>query len=188
MRKDTTHAPWMPPGATLRNRPHQINSVQSGFTLIGLLVAIAVLVVMVTWAVPSYQQFVARNELSVEVMRLRTALAQAKNTAITRRGTITVCPSHDQVECLADWAAPLMILEGRAEGGYRKGTETILRVLSASDVASITFRNDYRYVRFPSTGWPRGYNGTFDICGRGGQGVQLIMSNLGRIRHEHTNC
>ena len=188
MQKDTTHAPRMRPGATMRNRPHRIHSGQIGFTLIELLVTIAVMVIVSTWAVPSYQQFIARNEVAAEVMRIRTALAQARNTAVTRRRTITVCPSHDQVECLTDWTAPLMILDGLAEGGYRKGSETLLKVLSASDVASITFRNDYRFVRFPSTGWPRGYNGTFTICGRDGRGAQLVMSNLGRIRHEHTSC
>lgn len=188
MPNDTTHAPRMRPGATMRNRRQSRHHAHAGFTLIELLVAIAVLVIMATWAVPSYQQFVARNEVAVEVMRLRTALAQARNTAVTRRRTITVCPSHDQVECLADWTAPLMILDGLADGGYRKGSETLLKVLPASDVASLTFRNDYRFVRFPSTGWPRGYNGTFNICGEDGQGAEVIMSNLGRIRQAPASC
>ncbi|MEC9484077.1 MAG: GspH/FimT family pseudopilin [Halomonas sp.] len=182
MANDTTHTPRIRPGAAIAKQVRYREPAQAGFTLIELLVTVAVMVIMATWAVPSYQQFTARNEVAVEVMRIRTALAQTRNTAVTRRRTITVCPSRDQVECLTDWTAPLMIFDGLADGGYRKGNETLLKVLSASKVASITFRNDYRFVRFPSTGWPRGYNGTFTICGEEGQGAEVIMSNLGRVR------
>ncbi len=69
---------------------------QRGLTLIELIVAIAVLAIMVTWAIPSFQRFTARNEVAAEVMRIKTALALARNTAVTRRTTISVCPRPRQ--------------------------------------------------------------------------------------------
>lgn len=172
-----------------RGRPTRLFARQSrGFTLIELLVAIAVAIIMATWAIPGLQAFTARNQVAAEVLRIKTALAQARNTAMARKTTITVCPSRDQEECLADWSAPLLIVEGRVDGGTRKADEPILKTLDASAVASVTFRNDYRLIRFPSSGWPRGYNGTFVICGDSRRGAQLVMSNLGRVRVEASDC
>ncbi|GGY03706.1 prepilin-type N-terminal cleavage/methylation domain-containing protein [Litchfieldella qijiaojingensis] len=153
-----------------------------GFTLIELLVVIAVTILMAGWAIPSLQAFTARHQVATEVLRIKTALAQTKNTAVTRRTDISVCPSRDQEACLSDWTAPLMIIQGRADGGSRGADEPILKVLPASEVATITFRNGSSVIRFPATGWPRGYNGTFNICGNHGQAAQVVMSNLGRVR------
>ncbi|MFC3284186.1 GspH/FimT family pseudopilin [Litchfieldella rifensis] len=160
-----------------------------GFTLIELLVVVAVAFIMASWAIPGLQAFTARHQVTTEVLRLRTALAQARNTAVARRTTITVCPSQDRETCLADWSAPLLIIEGRAAGGTRKANEPILKVLDAGEVESVNFRNDYRVIRFPASGWPRGYNGTFTICGKHGRAAQVVMSNLGRVRQEGaTGC
>ena len=55
-----------------------------GFTLIELLVTIMILAIVMTWVVPSYRQFAARNQVAAEVIRLRTALTIARNTSITQ--------------------------------------------------------------------------------------------------------
>ncbi|HSP31441.1 MAG TPA: GspH/FimT family pseudopilin [Halomonas sp.] len=164
---------------------------EGGLTLIELIVTIAVLAIMLTWAVPSYQQFMARNEVAAEVMRLKTALALARNTAITRRTTITVCPSPDGISCTNDdWTAPLVVVDGEASGGSLAGDE-ILRQLGESPVVSVTYRADNRPVRYKQMGRPTGHNGTFDICGKYATGGQVIVSNYGRTRttkNRSDNC
>ncbi|MDR5903628.1 GspH/FimT family pseudopilin [Halomonas icarae] len=157
-----------------------------GFTLIELIVAIAVLAIMVTWAVPSFQQFTARNEVAAEVMRLKSALAMTRSAAITRRGTVTLCPSVDMSQCAisnnADgkaWLATLAIFEGRGEPG-----DTLLRTLGESRLPAITYRNDNRPVRYKALGRTMGYNGTFRLCGGQEEGASVIVSNAGRVRVE----
>ncbi|HSP57353.1 MAG TPA: GspH/FimT family pseudopilin, partial [Halomonas sp.] len=131
---------------------------ERGLTLVELIVTIAVLALMLTWAVPSYQQFMARNEVAAEVMRLKTALALARNTAITRRKTITVCPSPDGISCTNDdWTAPLVVVDGDASGGSLAG-DKILRQLGDSSVVSVTYRADNRPVRYKQMGRPTGHN------------------------------
>lgn len=164
---------------------------ECGLTLIELIVTLAVLTIMLTWAVPGYQQFTARNQVAVEVMRLKTALALARNTAITRRSTITVCPSPDGVKCTnGDWTAPLVVVDGDASGGSLAGDE-ILRQLGESSVVSVTYRADNRPVRYKQMGRSTGHNGTFDICGQYDTGAQVIVSNFGRTRttgNRSENC
>jgi type IV fimbrial biogenesis protein FimT len=164
---------------------------EGGLTLIELIVTIAVLTIMLTLAVPGYQQFTARNEVAAEVMRLKTALSLARNTAITRRSTITVCPSPDGVNCTnGDWTAPLVVVDGEASGGSLSGDE-ILRQLGESRVISVTYRADNRPVRYKQMGRSTGHNGTFDICGQYDAGAQVIVSNFGRTRttvNRPNNC
>ena len=156
---------------------------QRGLTLIELIVAIAVLSILVTWAIPGFQQFTARNEVAAEVMRIKTALAMAKNTAVTRRHVIAVCPvgSPDAEECAEhDWTLPIAILDGHATAGDLSEVE-ILKFVEPSGGPDITFNRDYP-IRFQSTGWSRGHNGTFTICGRDGTATMVIISNMGRVR------
>lgn len=153
-----------------------------GFTLIELIVAIAVLAIMVTWAVPSFQQFTARNEVAAEVMRLKSALAVARSSAVARGITVTVCPSTDQDTCTNDnWSGRLVVVAGRASGGDISGEE-VLRVLESRGGTAITYRKDSRPVRYSAQGWSRGHNGTFRICGNAGTGARVIVSNTGRTR------
>jgi type IV fimbrial biogenesis protein FimT len=156
---------------------------QYGLTLIELLVAIAVLAIMVTWAIPGFQQFSARNEVTAEVMRIKTALAVARNTAVTRRTTIAICPrpSPDIEQCeFLDWTHPVVVVDGQAPSGNLEDVE-LLKVLEGSGGPTVTFNRSYP-IRYQATGWARGHNGTFEICGRHGHGVKVIVSNMGRVR------
>jgi type IV fimbrial biogenesis protein FimT len=156
---------------------------QRGLTLIELLVAIVVLMILFTWAIPGLQAMTARNEVAAEVMRLKTALAMARNTAITRRSTIAICPvtTADASVCSqADWSLPLAVVHGHATGGHLEDVE-LLRLLNGSRGPTITFNRNYP-IRYQATGWARGHNGTFTICGRNDEGVKVIVNNMGRVR------
>ncbi|MCE9682621.1 GspH/FimT family pseudopilin [Halomonas alkalisoli] len=179
MRTDSPIGAALPSGTSSQAR-------QRGLTLVELLVAIAVMTLLFGWALPSFQALSARQEVSAEVLRLKTALALARNTAIARRATVTVCPSRDRLSCNNDdWTSPLMVIQGRAEGG-NIGSDEVLRILDDSRVVSVSYRQDGRPVRYGALGRPAGHNGTFHICGRHDTGARVIVSNFGRVRVEDT--
>lgn len=155
-----------------------------GFSLIELLVALAVLVILVTVAIPGYQRFIARNEVAAEVMRLKTALTLTRSAAITRRRTVTLCPSVDMTQCQIDdnaggqaWLATLAIFDGRGEPG-----DELIREFGESRLPSLSYRDDDRPVRYAALGRSSGYNGTFRLCGRHDEGARVIVNNVGRVR------
>ncbi|WP_304524904.1 GspH/FimT family pseudopilin [Halomonas sp. I5-271120] len=157
---------------------------RAGFTLIELLVTLTVVVIMATVAVPSYQAFSARNEVAAEVMRIKTALAMARNTAITRRATISVCasPGPPYDTCAFDnWSHDWVIIEGRATSGNLSG-DTILRVMESSGDVDVAFSRSDRPVRYDNMGRTSGHNGTFEICGTFEEGASIVVSNYGRTR------
>ncbi len=167
-------------GATVRLAKRH----EGGLTLIELLVTIAVLVILLTLAVPGYQQFTARNEVAAEVMKLKTALAMIRSMAVTRRTIVTLCPTVDMTQCQINnnaggeaWLSTLAVFEGRGEPG-----DELLRTFGESQLASLTYRDDDRPIRYKSLGRSAGYNGTFRICGKLEEGASVIVNNMGRVR------
>lgn len=166
--------------------PAMAKPAQRGLTLIELLVALAVVILMATWGVPSFQEFAARNEVAAEVMRIKTALALARNTAVMRRATIAVCASSGppyETCTFDDWDQDWVIVEGEATGGSLAGN-AVLRILEASDSVDVSFNRSDRPVRYSSRGWSQGFNGTFDVCTPKEESAAIIINNMGRARVE----
>lgn len=70
-----------------------------GFTLLELLVTLAVAVVLLTIAVPSYRSMITRNSLAANVNDLVGALNYARTEAAGRGTTVYICSSVDQENC-----------------------------------------------------------------------------------------
>lgn len=151
-----------------------------GFTLVELIITLAVMAIMLGWAVPSFQGMSARQEVASEVLRLKTALAMTRSAAITRRTQVTLCPSTtlEQCDVAAGWENPLAIFVGT--GGT--GDADLLRTFGESGVARLTYRNDNLPVRYSALGRAGGHFGTFRICGRLDQGASVIVNIMGRVR------
>lgn len=70
-----------------------------GFTLLELLVSIAVAAVLLGIAVPSYLSIVQRNTIAANVNDLVGALNYARSEAVARGRSVYLCPSLDQERC-----------------------------------------------------------------------------------------
>ena len=66
-----------------------------GFTLLELLVTVAVAAVVVGVAVPQFSRFVAESRVSAATTELRMALHFARSAAVTGRLPVTLCKSAD---------------------------------------------------------------------------------------------
>lgn len=75
-----------------------------GFTLIELMVTIAVLAILLAVAIPSYQTFVMNSRMASQTNDLITALSLARSEAVKRAANVTVCASSDGATCTGGWA------------------------------------------------------------------------------------
>ncbi len=76
-----------------------------GFTLVELMVVIAVAAIVLTLGVPSFYTLIQNNRATTQVNELMMALSLARSEAVRRGVSVSLCPSQDQSTCTGgtDW-------------------------------------------------------------------------------------
>lgn len=67
--------------------------IKKGFTLVELMVTIAVLAIIATIAVPSFSQQISRQNLDNSGREILSALAEGRSRAVALRSSVVVCPN-----------------------------------------------------------------------------------------------
>ena len=74
---------------------------QGGFTLVELMVTVAIAAVIAMIAVPSFQQMTRRSRLATAGNELVAAMQSARMAAVSQRESVSFCPSADGTTCAA---------------------------------------------------------------------------------------
>jgi len=123
-----------------------------GFTLIELMVTVAVLAITVMVAIPSFQSVIASNQLQEARDRLRSAIQYAKSEAIGRNETVSMCPSSNGTACgnNSHWNSFwIVVTDGNDTGAVSVGT--LLRVFTAPNSSQATVSHSDSQVVFRFT-------------------------------------
>lgn len=91
--------------------PGRVRGLQAGFTLIELMVGVAIMAILLAVGVPSFQSAVASNRLTSSTNDVVSALALARTEAIRRGTRVTVCKSANATACTTGggWAQGWLI-------------------------------------------------------------------------------
>lgn len=104
-----------------------------GFTLIELMVALAVMAVILTLAVPSFTSMIARNRLAAASNELVAGLQVARTESVRRNARVLLCPSTDDASCNGDdWSHVIVFHDANGDSDATAGEE-IIRSIQITD-------------------------------------------------------
>jgi type IV fimbrial biogenesis protein FimT len=103
-----------------------------GFTLIELMVTLAVATILITVAIPGFRTIIQNNRVAAQSNDLLTALTLARSEALKRGVQVSVCSSDDQTDCDAapgtDWVNGWIVFVDDNADGNKDGGELLIRV------------------------------------------------------------
>jgi len=172
------------------------NRTQTGFTLVELIFTIAVGLIFLTMAVPSYTTFSKNNRVTTLTNNLITDINVARSEAISRGVRVILCRSANPAAASPTcggttntWTSGwLVFASGDTNSTYDSANDTLIRVgmVDAHDVtikSNSTFDSDLQYNADGTTN-EGGNTGVFVVCDDRGEnyGNKIRIIPTGRPR------
>lgn len=159
-----------------------------GFTLLELMVALTVAAILLTVAVPAFNNIIQSNAVTVARNSLIGALSFTRSEAVKQGRDVILCKSADGLSCstTGDWSQG-WIVYARESGSTVISIDNLLRVQTALDQPITITGNSHvaNDIEYDAMGFAYGENGTLTIKrADGSEAVAIIISNVGRVRVE----
>lgn len=164
----------------------------SGFTLVEMMVVVAILVILASIALPSFGPMIANNRIVANTNDLVADLALARSEAAKRGGTtvVTVCASSDGSSCSGstDWSAGrLVFVDGGPLQGVVDGTDSTNVLRNSRAVSNLVLTSTVASFSYLSDGSvSSNLPGTVTVCSSGVIGRVVSISNIGRAKVDAT--
>ena len=164
--------------------------MQKGYTLLELLITLALTAVLLQMAIPGMRALLAGQRASAASNAIIAAIALARSSAIVHRNHVVVCPRQSSQRCggRADWANGALIFADTDGNRRFDAGELLYGSLPAFESgASLVWRSfrNRSYLLFTPAGVTDWQNGHFQYCPADGNprfARQIIINAVGRTR------
>jgi len=167
-----------------------------GFTLIEMMVVVAVTAALLMLAAPAFTDLIKDNKLLSEVYALRATLNNARSEALAQRTFVTICSSTDGEICATDedWQEGyIAFVDADGDGvvddpNDPDGDQVFIAKVMDSPGLDIEYIDSggtpINRLRFSSRGYAREFNGTFAVCDDRGpkKSRGVIVASIGGVR------
>ena len=179
-----------------KSRLNQANFKSSGFTLIELMITIAILAILMAVAIPSFQAMIASTRLTSAKNDLLSTLARARSEAIKVGNRVTVCMSADGATCASSggWEQGWISFIDTTRSGTSAAVDTgeVITTTSPALTPGIVINGNLSYISFSSDGQSKSMTGdpntgTMRICNTSAalsndkRASNLVLNSAGRI-------
>lgn len=169
-------------------------ALQRGFTLVELLIVLAVAAVLVLYVVPSFSALATSSKLTAASNALLSSMHLARSEAIKRNSRVVMCKTADGLSCASagGWEQGWIVFQDTNNDGNRDAGESVIqRIEPLRESLRLTGNSSVaKYVSFLSTGATKllagGFQaGTVTVCSlsaTGGEARQIVLNAVGRPR------
>lgn len=163
---------------------------EDGFTLIELMIAIGLMALLLSMAVPAMNMFVSNARQTGAVNDFVSSMHIARSTAITTNARVTICPSASGGNCEAvSWDEGWIVFGDLDSDQNVDGDESIIAASAGIDGLSIVSGEFAQYLMYRPNGRVmnasvNSNSGQFTVCDRRGSdhAKVLIVDLSGRPR------
>jgi type IV fimbrial biogenesis protein FimT len=155
--------------------------MQHGFTLIELMVTVAILAILAAVAAPSFNEAILSNKLASYANNFVASATLARSEAIKRNAVVTLCRSANGTTCASSggWQQGWIVLGGATVIQYQQALSADYQL--TGDVYSINFQP----IGAGAT------SATLKLCratpSPGGQDREIKLSATGRVSVNKTS-
>lgn len=89
-------------------------TLKRGFTLIELMVTLAVMAIVIAWAAPSFKQQMLGSRTGAVANEFADALNYARSQSVRTLKRVSICASSDGSTCSGNWSDGFIVFEDRA--------------------------------------------------------------------------
>ena len=166
----------------------------SGFSLVELLIVLAVVALLLTFAVPSLSGMLQSSRLTAASNALLASMHLARGEAIKRNSRVVLCKSENGLTCSSTggWEQGWIVFHDLNNNGDRDSGETLIeRIPPLPSTVTLTGNSTVaKYVSFMATGATKliggGFQaGTLTVCNvpsSAGEARQVVINAVGRPR------
>lgn len=159
-----------------------------GFTLIELMVTLALVAIVLSFGVPNMTQLIRSNQVINQTNSVLGGIQLARAEAVKRGIGVAVCGSSDQVSCDGQWGQGWLVYED-SDGASSPTANNIIRMATGSAEVNNTSGG---VVRFDHQGLRRETSESTVIIKRTACGAekarQISIARGGRAASEKVAC
>lgn len=146
-----------------------IHMTKQGFTLVELMITVAILAILVTVAAPAIQTKLASMEAKRIQSQIKHSLALAKAESYIRKENVLVCLSTEEGHCQRDGGTMLLVFLDKSNSKNYDAQVDVLIDQQALNLKystlSLRVGNRRHYTKFwGDSGTPRGHFGHIKYC------------------------
>ena len=178
-----------------------MSRANSGFTMIELLVTVAIIGILASIAVPGMQGYLARSRLDRVVSNLQADAAYARGEALRRQRTVSICPAEikpnmsGDISCNGgDWNQGWVVFSDPTTGvvGVIENQTDVLRVREGATGAVVNPQSGTLVgaasIQFVPSG-TASVAGVIRVCPAGlSRGMDVNLSRGGRTSRAGADC
>lgn len=164
----------------------------SGFTLLELIITVAIVAIVVAIAIPSMTTFTQNDRLTTNINTLIGHLAYARSEAVKRSQQVSICVSNNSGDpapsCTAgNWADGWIVyIDADADNSFTAGEE-VIRVQQALDGDNTLTTAIGSQITYDNRGFVNAASiGSLQLCDSrtGPYGKTIRITTTGRVRLE----